>query len=51
MSSSTPIPVNLERSCSKHRCQHGLGVFVIPAQNASGNWVKVVQRIPVKIAI
>jgi len=24
---------------------------VLPAQNASGNWVKVVQRIPVRIAI
>lgn len=28
------------------------GAFTpIPAQNASGNWVKVVQRVPVKIAI
>jgi len=24
---------------------------VLPAQNASGNWVKVVQRVPVRIAI
>ena len=24
---------------------------VLPAQNSSGNWVKVVQRIPVRIAI
>ena len=24
---------------------------MIPAQNASGNWVKVAQRIPVRIAI
>jgi membrane fusion protein, multidrug efflux system len=24
---------------------------VLPAQNATGNWVKVVQRIPVRIAI
>jgi membrane fusion protein (multidrug efflux system) len=24
---------------------------VLPAQNTSGNWVKVVQRIPVRIAI
>jgi membrane fusion protein (multidrug efflux system) len=24
---------------------------VIPAQNATGNWVKVAQRIPVRIAI
>jgi membrane fusion protein (multidrug efflux system) len=24
---------------------------LIPAQNASGNWVKVTQRVPVRIAI
>ena len=24
---------------------------VLPAQNASGNWVKVVQRIPVRIRV
>ena len=24
---------------------------IIPAQNASGNWVKVTQRVPVRIAI
>jgi membrane fusion protein, multidrug efflux system len=24
---------------------------VLPAQNANGNWVKVTQRIPVRIAI
>jgi membrane fusion protein (multidrug efflux system) len=24
---------------------------VLPAQNASGNWVKVTQRVPVRIAI
>jgi membrane fusion protein (multidrug efflux system) len=24
---------------------------VLPAQNATGNWVKVVQRIPVRLAI
>jgi membrane fusion protein (multidrug efflux system) len=24
---------------------------VLPAQNSSGNWVKVVQRVPVKIAL
>jgi membrane fusion protein (multidrug efflux system) len=24
---------------------------VLPAQNATGNWVKVVQRVPVRIAI
>jgi membrane fusion protein (multidrug efflux system) len=29
----------------------GAEFAVIPAQNASGNWVKVTQRIPVRIAI
>ena len=29
----------------------GSAFSVMPAENASGNWVKVVQRIPVKIAI
>ncbi len=29
----------------------GAQFSVLPAQNASGNWVKVVQRIPVRIAI
>jgi membrane fusion protein (multidrug efflux system) len=24
---------------------------VIPAQNATGNWIKVVQRLPVRIAL
>jgi membrane fusion protein (multidrug efflux system) len=29
----------------------GATFSVLPAQNASGNWVKVVQRIPVRIAV
>jgi len=29
----------------------GSAFAVIPAQNATGNWIKVVQRLPVKIAI
>jgi membrane fusion protein (multidrug efflux system) len=29
----------------------GAEFSLLPAQNASGNWVKVVQRIPVRIAI
>src|SRR4029077_10128193 len=29
----------------------GAGFLILPAQNASGNWVKVVQRIPVRIAV
>jgi membrane fusion protein (multidrug efflux system) len=24
---------------------------VLPAQNASGNWIKIVQRVPVRIAL
>jgi len=29
----------------------GAEFSLLPAQNASGNWVKVVQRIPVRIAL
>ncbi len=29
----------------------GSAFAVIPAQNATGNWVKVVQRLPVRISI
>jgi len=29
----------------------GSAFSVIPAQNATGNWIKVVQRIPVRIAL
>ena len=29
----------------------GATFSVLPAQNASGNWVKVVQRIPVRIRV
>lgn len=29
----------------------GSALSLLPAQNASGNWIKVVQRVPVKIAI
>ena len=29
----------------------GAAFAVIPAQNATGNWVKVVQRLPVRIAL
>jgi membrane fusion protein (multidrug efflux system) len=29
----------------------GAEFSILPAQNASGNWVKVVQRIPVRISI
>jgi membrane fusion protein, multidrug efflux system len=29
----------------------GAAFALIPAQNATGNWVKVVQRLPVRIAL
>jgi membrane fusion protein, multidrug efflux system len=29
----------------------GSAFSLIPAQNASGNWIKVVQRLPVRIAL
>ena len=29
----------------------GSALAVIPAQNATGNWIKVVQRLPVRIAL
>jgi len=29
----------------------GASTSLIPAQNATGNWIKVVQRVPVRIAL
>jgi len=29
----------------------GSAFAVLPAQNASGNWIKIVQRVPVRIAL
>ena len=29
----------------------GTEVSVLPAQNATGNWVKVVQRVPIRLAV
>lgn len=29
----------------------GAAFAVIPAQNATGNWIKVVQRLPVRVAL
>jgi membrane fusion protein (multidrug efflux system) len=29
----------------------GAAFAVVPAQNATGNWIKVVQRLPVRIAL
>lgn len=40
-----------------HGQVHGLGAgtgaafAVLPAQNASGNWIKIIQRVPVRIAL
>ena len=33
------------------RVQESSAFAVIPAQNATGNWIKVVQRLPVRIAL
>ena len=35
------------KHCGRHRAAFSL----LPAQNANGNWVKVAQRVPVKISI
>jgi membrane fusion protein (multidrug efflux system) len=29
----------------------GAAFAIVPAQNATGNWIKVVQRVPVRIAL
>jgi membrane fusion protein (multidrug efflux system) len=29
----------------------GASMAIVPAQNATGNWIKVVQRLPVRIAL
>ncbi|NLH81707.1 MAG: EmrA/EmrK family multidrug efflux transporter periplasmic adaptor subunit, partial [Phyllobacteriaceae bacterium] len=29
----------------------GAAFSIVPAQNATGNWIKVVQRLPVRIAL
>ena len=29
----------------------GAALSIVPAQNATGNWIKVVQRLPVRIAL
>ena len=42
---------HLEGRGGEHRAQLGSEFSVLPAQNTSGNWVKVVQRIPVRIKV
>ncbi len=54
-------PVAIEIDTYPHRTWHGVvsdigpasgaEFALIPPQNASGNWVKTVQRIPVRVAI
>ncbi len=54
-----PVDVRLDTYPGRHWRGHvdsisqatGAEFAVIPAQNATGNWVKVTQRIPVRIAI
>ena len=50
-SPSTPIRADLDRHGREHRPAAAREFSVLPAQNACGNWVKVVQRIPVRIAV
>ena len=46
-----PTPAAPGSRWLEHRAQFRLGFSVLPAQNTSGNWVKVVQRIPVRIKV
>ena len=53
-----PVTIKLDtypdmraRQVTKHRPATGAEFSVIPAQNATGNWVKVVQRIPVRVSV
>ncbi|MBK8309140.1 MAG: efflux RND transporter periplasmic adaptor subunit [Gammaproteobacteria bacterium] len=32
-------------------CRNRRGVALLPPQNASGNWIKIVQRVPVRVAL
>ena len=49
---STPIPgVTFKAAVESISPASGSTFSVLPAQNASGNWVKVVQRIPVRIRV
>ena len=42
----------LERPCrQRQRRPRQFSFSALPAENASGNWVKVVQRIPVRVAV
>ncbi len=47
--------VRQRREVQRHRRQpgrrHGSAFALLPAQNATGNWIKIVQRVPVRIHI
>ncbi len=50
-SSSTPIPaLKIQGHVASIGSGTGSEFSVLPAQNANGNWVKVTQRVPVRIA-
>jgi membrane fusion protein, multidrug efflux system len=59
MAPGQPAEIRLDAYPSTKICGHvasigrgtGSEFSVLPAQNASGNWVKVTQRVPVRIAI
>ncbi|MEA3002193.1 MAG: rane fusion protein multidrug efflux system [Sphingomonadales bacterium] len=59
MAPGQPAEVKLDAYPSRTICGHvgsigrgtGSEFSVLPAQNANGNWVKVTQRVPVRIAI
>jgi membrane fusion protein (multidrug efflux system) len=59
MAPGQPAEVKLDAYPSRKICGHvasigrgtGSEFSVLPAQNANGNWVKVTQRVPVRIAI
>ena len=49
-SRSTPIPAWISRPCRRASAPAPAAEFaLLPAQNANGNWVKVAQRVPVRI--
>ena len=56
-SRSSSRPTSTARRSTYHGTIEGLGAgtgaafALLPAQNATGNWIKVVQRVPVRIAL
>ena len=41
----------MEGTVDEHQPGDRLEFSLLPAQNTSGNWVKVVQRIPMRVAL